>query len=336
LWSGGSVTKVYLIGGATALLLASVAATVLGGAGALWNLEGQVNNRSLWSLVLLEVRLPRVLVAGLVGAALSVSGAALQGLFRNPLADPAILGVSSSAALCAQVMIFTGWAATVPLALPLAASLGALGAMLVLLRLVDVAQGGGVQELILGGVAVGQVAVALSALLLSVALRDYTTAQRLLAWMLGSLDGRTWMHVWWGAGPVLGATCWLLLLSRDLDGLTLGESTAHSLGVNVESLQRQVVIASAVLSGVAVAMGGVISFVGLMIPHLVRRPLGTSHVLLLPGSAVLGALAVICADLISRLLIAPAELQIGVVTAALGAPWFARALGRQIKGSVAA
>src|SRR5690606_36832853 len=121
--------------------------------------------------------------------------------------------------------------------------------------------------LILGGVAVGQVALALSSLLKSLALRDFTTAQRLLAWMLGSLDGRTWMHVLWGVGPILGAIAWLFYRSRELDGLSLGETTAHSLGLDVRQIRREVVIAAAVLSGIAVAMGGIISFVVLIVPH---------------------------------------------------------------------
>ena len=311
------------------LLVLCLVATTIGGTGALWELEGSVQGRPLWSLIAWQVRVPRVITAALIGAALGGAGAALQGLFRNPLADPSVLGVSASAALFAQVTIFAGWAALVPLVLPVAASCGALLATFVLLRIVRAARGAGLELLILGGVALGQIAVAMSALLMSVALRDFTLAQKLLSWMLGSLDGRTWMHVLWGLGPIFGALAWLVFRARDLDGLSLGDATAHSLGLDVARVRREVVIAAAILSGVAVALGGVISFVGLIVPHLVRRLIGPTHRRLILGSGVVGALLVVLCDLLSRLIIAPSELQIGIITAAMGAPWFAVLLRRR-------
>ncbi len=313
----------YFILAVCTLLGALILSTLVGGTGNLWSFRGDIAGRPLWSLIFFDVRLPRVLVAALVGGALGAAGAALQGLFRNPLADPSVLGISSSAALFAQVTIFTGWAVLWPLALPLAATLGAIVATFVLLRLVRGAQSGTLELLILGGVALGQVAVALSALMMSLALRDFTTAQRLLSWMLGSLDGRTWMHVFWGAGPLALGVSWLIYRARDLDGLTMGDATAHSLGVDVIKIRREVVVASAVLSGVAVAMGGIISFIGLIVPHITRRFLGASHGKLILGSTIMGALVVVLADLVARLAIAPGEIRIGVITGALGAPWFA-------------
>lgn len=314
-----------------ALAVVLVLATSIGGSGPLWSLRGELEGKPLWSFVAWHIRLPRVLVAALIGAALGAAGAALQGLFRNPLADPSVLGVSASAALFAQVTIFAGWALTLPFVLPGAATLGAILATLALLRMVGSARAGALELLILGGVAVGQVALALSALLMSLALRDFTIAQRLLAWMLGSLDGRTWMHVLWGVGPILGAIGWLFYRSRELDGLSLGETTAHSLGLDVRRIRLEVVIAAAVLSGIAVAMGGIISFVGLIVPHLTRRALGSGHATLILGSAILGALFLLMCDLLSRLIIAPAELQIGVLTAACGAPWFAFLLKKRFR-----
>jgi iron complex transport system permease protein len=276
------------------------------------------------------VRLPRVLVAFLVGAALGVSGAALQGLFHNPLADPSVLGVSAAAALFAQAAIFFGWANAWPLTVPLAASLGALLATLLLVALVANAGRGAIELLVLGGVALGQVASALSALLVSLAITDFSLAQRMLQWLLGSLDGRTWMHVFWGLGPVLAATAWLTLRARELDCMTLGEVTAASLGVDVQRLRRDTILATALLSGVAVAMGGIVGFVGLMAPHLLRRVVGPGHGMLVPGSGLGGGILVVVSDLLCRTLIAPRELQIGVVTAALGAPWFLVLLRRRV------
>ena len=147
--------------------------------------------------------------------------------------------------------------------------------------------------------------------------------------LLGSLDGRTWMHVLWGLGPIFSASAWLFYRARQLDGLCLGDVTARSLGVDVTRVRREVVFASAILSGVAVAMAGIIAFVGLIVPHLVRRMGGVEHRPLLLGCATFGATIVILADLLSRLIIAPSEMQIGVITAALGAPWFALLLRSQ-------
>lgn len=289
------------------------------------------NGHDLWRVLLFEVRMPRALTAFLLGSALGAAGAALQGLFRNPLADPAILGVSSSAALAAQVTLFAGWALTWPWVLPIAASLGALIATALLLRLVGTARHGALELLILGGVALGQIAVALSALLTSLALRDFTTAQRLIAWMLGSLDGRTWMHVLWGLGPTFVGISWLVYRSRCLDGLSLGEVTAHSLGVDVVPIRREMVAGAAILSGISVAIGGVVSFIGLIAPHWVRRLGARNHAQLIIHSALLGGCLVVLADWLSRVLIAPAEIQIGVLTAALGAPWFALILRARLR-----
>lgn len=313
------------------LLVALLASVVFGGSGPLWAVKGRAGDVALWQMVLWDVRLPRVLVAVLVGTALSVAGGALQGLFRNPLADPSVLGVSAAAALFAQVTIFTGWAQSTKLALPVAAASGALIATFVLLRLVKAAEHGTVELLLLGGIALGQVAVALSALLVSLALRDFSISQRLLAWMLGSLDGRTWMHVLWGIGPVVSAGAWLFHRARQLDGMSLGDVTARSMGVDVTRIQREVVIASAILSGVAVAMAGIVAFVGLIVPHLVRRMGAVEHGRLLLGCSILGATLVVLADLASRLVIAPSEMQIGVITAALGAPWFALLLRARLQ-----
>ncbi len=282
-------------------------------------------------LVLLHVRLPRVIVAWVVGSALAVAGCALQGLFRNPLADPSVLGVSAGGALGAQVLLFlTGGPETMHW-LPLAACAGALLATLVVLTLVRGAGSCGMELLVLGGVAVGQVAIALSTLIVSIALADYSVAQRLLRWSLGSLDGRTWTHVAWGVLPTLAASSWVLLRARQLDAMMLGEATALSLGVPVAKLRREVVVAVAILSGVTVAIAGVVGFVGLVVPHLARRWVGASHSRVVPLAWWLGGAVVVGADTAARTVIAPAELQLGAVTAIVGAPWFILVLRSRLR-----
>lgn len=281
-------------------------------------------------LLLLHVRLPRVLVAWLAGAALSVAGSALQGMFRNPLADPSVLGVSAGAALGAQALLYVGGTGLLVCALPLASCAGALIATLILLGIVGGGHRGGVETLILAGVALGQMAVAASTLLLSFALADYTVAQRLLRWALGSLDGRTWVHVAWCL-PTLVGSGWVWRRARQLDALTLGDTTARSLGVSVTSLRRELVVAVALLSGITVAVAGVVGFVGLVVPHLVRRWAGAAHGALVPRAWWVGGATLVAADCLARVVIAPAELQLGAVTAAVGTPWFVVVFRRHLR-----
>ncbi len=295
------------------------------------SLRGTSSEDAWLRLILVDVRLPRAFVAFLVGAALGVSGCALQGLFRNPLADPSVLGVSASAALASQVVIFSGLAGALPWVVPVSATCGAAVATLGLVLLVGGLRKGALETLVLGGIALGNVAIALSSLLISLALRDFTIASRLLQWTLGSLDGRSWMHVLWGLGPVLAGTLWLVSRSRELDALLLGDVTATSLGVDVARVRRDVILATALLTGASVAMGGIVSFVGLVVPHLLRRTFGQLHSSLLPASALAGGALVVLADVVARRIIAPEELQIGVLTAALGAPWFVALVHRRLR-----
>lgn len=278
-----------------------------------------------------HVRLPRVLVAAIVGGALGTAGAALQGLFRNPLADPSVLGVSGSAALAAQLAIFFGWATLVPVLLPVSAVVGALVATAFLARLLAHSRGSARELLLLAGVALTQLTAAGSSLVVSLSVADYSRAQRMMAWMLGSLDGRTWTHVAWGTGPLVFLTWFLHRRARELDALALGEATALSLGVDVPRLERRVILSAAILSGLSVAVAGIVGFVGLVVPHLVRRISGSSYRTLLVQSALLGALFLVASDALARRILAPAELPVGVVTSALGAPWFAFLLLRRLR-----
>lgn len=283
-------------------------------------LAGDPASRWVWEIVL-AVRLPRALAGLLMGAALAASGAVLQGVFRNPLADPSVLGVSGCAAIGAQLVLFSGVGAHASSSVPLAAAGGALIGLFALLAVVRRVSGS-LEPLLLAGIALGQLAVAGSAWLLALALRDFTVARRLLDWMLGGLDGRTWLHVLWGLGPVLLGVGWVARRARELDALLLGEVTAIGVGVDVARLRREIVLVAAVLSGTSVAIGGIVGFVGLVVPHLMRAWLGASQRLVVLGSIFAGGVFVIGADWIARVVIAPEELQIGAVSAAVGAPWF--------------
>jgi iron complex transport system permease protein len=279
--------------------------------------------------VVVEVRLPRAMVAWLVGVALSVSGCALQTLLRNPLADPSILGVSSMACLFAVLSVHLGWIALGVWVQPLAAGVGALlGTGLLwtsFRRSVALAP----DTLILTGVALGQAASALSALVLSLALHNWEVAHRLINWSLGSLDGRSWSHVGWGLPLVLLATLWLVARGHEMDALSLGDTTATSLGVDVRRLGREMVVASALLAGAAVALGGVVGFVGLIIPWATRRWARGGHRNTLVGCGMLGGVFLLAVDTLARRVIAPDQLRVGVVTSLVGAPLFFCALVRE-------
>lgn len=273
--------------------------------------------------ILVHLRLPRVVLAVLVGAVLAVCGALLQGLFRNPLADPGLIGVSSGSALAAATWIVFGAALGPVVAgagLPLAAFAGGLVATVVVYRIGRHAGRTLVATMLLAGVAVAALCGALLGLLLFLA--DDAALRAITFWSLGSLGGATWAGVAWSApllvAPVLAAP-WL---ARGLNALLLGEAAAFHLGVRVERLKRWTIGLSALGVGAAVATSGMIGFVGLVVPHLVRLALGPDHRTLLPASALLGALLLVVADLVARTIVAPAELPIGIVTALAGGPFF--------------
>ena len=283
--------------------------------------------------VLVSIRLPRVLLAALVGGALAVAGAALQGLFRNPLADPALLGVSGGAVLStagALVLGLGGLASLAgPASLALAAFVGGLLATLLVWRLASGDQGPSVAALLLSGLAVNALAGAGTGLLLFLA--DDTALRDIMFWTMGSFGGTTWAAVL-AAGPLLLGACLALLgLARPLNALLLGEAEALHLGVDTRRLKRRVVVLAALATGASVSVAGVIGFVGLLVPHLVRLVLGPDHRMLLPCAALLGATLLVAADALARVAVAPAELPVGIVTTLLGAPCFAWLLrGRRV------
>lgn len=279
--------------------------------------------------VVRELRLPRCLLGLLVGAALALSGASLQALLGNPLADPYLLGVSGGAACGTLAASLLGLGASQTLgafALPLAAFLGALGA--VLLVGVGASMEGRLDRgrLLLAGVVVNALASAVILLLLSVG--DPSLTQGFIFWMLGSLSGATWGAVGSLALYLALGTALLLPLSRAFDALTLGEETAASLGIPVQRVMRIAYVGASLLAAAAVAQAGIIGFVGLLVPHAVRHA-ARGHASLLALSALGGALLLTAADVVSRTVFSPAEVSVGAVTAAIGAPAFLVLLRRR-------
>ncbi len=278
-------------------------------------------------VVLLDIRLPRLAMGGLVGAALAVSGAAMQGLFRNPLADPGIVGVGAGAGLGAILAIVLGallpaWVTEVTgnQLTPFAAFLGGWGSTILLYRVSTRHGRTSVATMLLAGIALGALAGALSGILVYIA--DDRQLRDLTFWGLGSLAGASWTKVL-AAGPMIVlAIAAALMLGRGLNGLAMGESTAAHIGINVQRLKSIAILAVAAATGAAVAVSGGIGFIGIVVPHLLRLASGPDHRTLLLNSALLGASLLILADVIARVVIAPAELPIGIVTAVLGAPVF--------------
>jgi iron complex transport system permease protein len=281
--------------------------------------------------VVWSVRLPRALVGFVVGGGLALAGAALQGLFRNPLADPGILGVSAGASLGAVLTIFTGLAARAAWVLPAGSFMGAaVNAGLVFG--IAARRGRGrvfTGTLLLVGVALASLAVAFTTFILSVSLSSYDVGRQIVYWLLGGLEGRTWDHLLMGAPAVALGGALIVAQARELDALLLGELAAQSVGVDVPRTRVRVVLAVSLVVGAAVAMAGPIGFVGLLVPHLLRLWVGPGHRALLPLSFVGGGVFVVVADLLARTALTPAEIPVGVVTAALGAPFFLALLVRR-------
>lgn len=272
--------------------------------------------------VLFRIRLPRAVCAAFVGGALAVAGCALQGLFRNPLADPGVLGVSSGAALAAVTCIYLGLAARFVWALPVAAFLGALVTAFGVYRIAAVRGQTPLATLLLAGIAASTIAQAILALVLFLALEEFDVGRQIIFWSLGGVEGRGWSHAALIAPSTFLGAALLVYHARDLDAMSLGETQAASVGVDVSALRTRVIAASAVLVGGAVSIAGVIGFVGLLIPHALRLLIGPRHRLLLIASFLVGAAFLVTADLFARSIWAPKEMRLGIVTAALGGPFF--------------
>ena len=285
--------------------------------------------------ILFDIRLPRILLAISVGAVLASTGAVMQGLFRNPLADPSLIGVSSGASVGASLMIVTTGGfiqvgALMGLSLvALGAFLGGFAATLLVYRLATSNIGTSVTTMLLAGIAIGALAGALNSLLSYFS--DNDMLRQISLWQMGNLSGASWAKV-----SIMGVVAVLLLVSfpresKALNALLLGESEARHLGIDVQRVKRRLIVLTALGVGVSVALAGLVGFVGLIIPHMVRLVIGPDHRWLIPASALAGATLLVIADSLARIVVIPAELPTGILTALLGAPFFVALLLQQRK-----
>ena len=283
------------------------------------------NISDLQKSVIIEIRLPRVVLAAFVGASLSLSGSCLQGLFRNPLADPGLIGVSAGAALGATSFIVVGsnWFPQFflgPYLLPL---FSIIGSGIVIGALFFITKGfgkEGITYLLLAGIAVNAFAGVGIGILTYIS--DDSELRGLTFWTMGSFGGSSWRMITGAAFIITLTIIWILRDARGLDILQLGEFEAYRLGIDIKKLRSNVIISSAIIVGVSVSLAGMIGFVGLIVPHLTRMVGGVNHKYLLPASALLGAIIMVIADLIARVMIKPAELPVGLITSAIGSPFF--------------
>lgn len=272
--------------------------------------------------VIVDIRLPRVIIALFAGASLALCGLVMQGMFRNPLASPSVLGVSSGASLGAVIAIYLGFSLVSAWAIPLFAFIGAGLSLSVVYRVASSRGQTNIATLLLSGVAVSALNVAATSLLLALSLSNWDVARMIIYWTMGGLDGRTWDHVFIILPIVLSGFILLLFYSKQLDLLLLGEQHALSVGVDVRRTRRNLLIISSAMVGASVSVVGGIGFIGLVVPHILRLLLGPSHRYLLPACLFGGAITLLGADLFLNSFFREQTIPLGVVTAALGAPFF--------------
>ncbi len=274
------------------------------------------------SSIILDVRLPRVIIALFAGASLALCGLVMQGMFRNPLASPSVLGVSSGASLGAVIAIYLGASLVSAWAIPLFAFIGAGISLSIVYRVASNRGQTSVATLLLSGVAMSALNVAATSLLLALSLSNWDVARMIIYWTMGGLDGRTWDHVLIILPIVLSGFVLLLFYSKQLDLLLLGEQHALSVGVDVRRTRRNLLIISTAMVGASVSVVGGIGFIGLVVPHIMRLLLGPSHRYLLAACLFAGAITLLGADLFLNSFFSEQAIPLGVVTAALGAPFF--------------
>ncbi|MBC7155485.1 MAG: iron ABC transporter permease [Rhodobacteraceae bacterium] len=323
-------------------LLAFLAAIVAGlmvvsllvgpaGVGPVAGIAALVDGKGALGLVMREIRLPRALLGAMVGGALGVSGAAMQGFLRNPLAEPGLIGISSSSALGAVIALQSGFAAVSVLALPGAALAGAVVAVALILMLAG--PRGPSLTLILAGVAISALAGSFTSLVLNLSPNPFAVTE-IVFWMLGSLSDRSMQHVAMAAPFMAVGALLLAPLGRGLDALTLGEDAAEAMGVRLTRLRLMLVLGTAALVGSAVAVAGAIGFVGLVVPHILRPFVGARPSRLLAASALGGAAMLLSADIAVRIIAPERDLKLGVLTAIIGAPFFLHLIWRT-RGQIA-
>ena len=289
-------------------------------------LQGTNTDLSL-NIIIFRLRLPRIIMATITGGTLSVIGASLQALFRNPLADPYIMGISSGAALGATSTFFleriTG--KFFVFYLPFFSFFGALFAMFIVYRISLVGAKIVIENLLLSGVIVGFMASALITLIIAFAGKEI---HDILFWLMGDLSHTTWQQIFIIIGPIAFGIIYLLRLSQDLNAISLGEEVAYNIGIDPEKLKRTIFFISSFLIGCVVSFTGIIGFVGLIIPHIIRLMTGSDHKIVLPASVFMGSIFLLLCDDLARVIIAPRELPIGVITSLIGAPMFIYLLKR--------
>ncbi|SCY94683.1 FecCD family ABC transporter permease [Alkaliphilus peptidifermentans] len=271
--------------------------------------------------IITNIRLPRIFLAFLVGYGLSIVGVALQGLLKNPMADPYITGTSSGAALGAAIAIMLKlnrviWGFGI---VSIFAFFGALLATLIVYNLAKVKSKVPVTTLLLAGIATGQFFTAIMSFIMVISSKDVTS---IVFWTMGSFSSRGWNHVQVAFLPIIIGSIIIYVFAKDLNVLLLGESTAQNTGVNVEWVKRVILITSALLTAFAVSVSGIIGFVGLIIPHVMRMLVGPDHRILIPASGLMGGIFLIAADTVARTVIAPTEIPVGIITALAGGPFF--------------
>ncbi len=279
----------------------------------------------LGSTILYTIRMPRVMLAAFVGASLAISGACLQGLFRNPLADPGLIGVSAGAALgAAFAIVFSSRFISLnffgPYLIPFSAIIGSASVIIILFFITKGFGYDGVTYMLLAGIAVNAIAGVGIGVLTYIS--DDSELRSLTFWTMGSFGGVTWPLIMPAIVVILFSIVWIIGLSRKLDLIQLGDVEASRLGINIKKVRFGVIISSAVVVGISVALSGMIGFVGLVVPHLVRILGGVNHLYVLIGSAISGSILMIISDMMCRVIISPAELPVGLITSGLGSPFF--------------
>lgn len=269
--------------------------------------------------IILQIRLPRIILGVLVGAALSIAGTTMQGLFKNPMADPYIVGISSGAALGAISTIVFGLTIFGMYTIPLMAFIGAAAAIFLVYNIASVRRKLPVSTLLLAGIAV---TLFLSAI---ISLMMYISGEKLhgiVFWLMGGLWGRNWNHVMMAFPFIFLGAIIIYIFARDLNVMLLGEEPAQHLGIEVETLKKIIILSTSLITAAAVSVSGIIGFVGLIIPHAMRILIGPDHRILLPSSALVGGIFLVWADTLARTIISPIELPVGIITALFGAPFF--------------
>ncbi len=312
-----------LWGTAALCLLVFLLSWSFGGAAAYpWQLLSPSEDLDMLQRILIDIRLPRVLAACLIGGALAAAGVLTQGLFRNPLASPSVIGISSGGVLGAILAFYLGLNLVSLWILPLFALIGCVLTTTVLLRFARDPRGFPIEDLLLIGFALNGILSALTSFLLSLSLNDYDKAPAMMNWMLGTLSGKTWEHCMIAAGPLILGILFAQKLAYRFNVLSLGNDVAQTLGIDLKRLRTEAVLLVSILVGTSVSLSGMMPFIGLIVPHFTRILVGPDHRQLLGLSVINGMTLLMLADLLARILIPPQEIQVGVLISLIGSPFF--------------